>query len=36
MTTSLLIIFGGMALFVTIVGVIDVIGRRQERNSSHQ
>ena len=29
--TGLLILFGGMALVVTIIGTMDLIGRRQER-----
>jgi nitrate reductase gamma subunit len=33
MTTNLLIIFGGMALFVTIIGTMDLIGRRQQRKA---
>jgi len=34
MIPSLLILFGGMALFVTIIGTLDVIGRRQQRKAS--
>lgn len=29
--TGLLILFGGMALFVTIIGTMDLIARRQKR-----
>jgi hypothetical protein len=29
--TGFLILFGGMALVVTIVGTMDLMGRRQER-----
>jgi hypothetical protein len=36
MITSLAILFGGMALFVTIVGTMDVIGRRRQRAASAQ
>ena len=31
MVTNLLIIFGGVALFVTILLTLDMIGRRQQR-----
>jgi hypothetical protein len=34
MTTSLLIIFGGLALFGLVILAIDLIGRRQERKGS--
>lgn len=33
--TGLFILFGGMALFVTIIGIIDLIGRRQQRKAQH-
>jgi hypothetical protein len=29
--TGLLILFGGMLLFVSIIGTMDLIARRQER-----
>lgn len=29
--TGLLVLFGGMALFVTLIGTWDLIARRQER-----
>lgn len=32
--TGLLILFGGMALFVTIIGTLDLIGRRRQRKES--
>lgn len=34
--TGLLILFGGMALFVTIIGTLDLIGRRRQRRSSER
>ena len=33
---GLLILFGGMALFVTILGTLDLIGRRQQRKKSQR
>jgi hypothetical protein len=36
MNANLLIIFGIMALFVTIVGLVDIIGQRQERKQSRR
>ena len=33
--TGFLILFGGMALFVTIIGVMDLIGRRQRRKTAN-
>ena len=33
--TGLLILFGGIALIVTIVGTMDVIGRRRLRKRSN-
>jgi len=31
--TGLLILFGGIALFVGTITVLDMIGRRQQRNA---
>ena len=36
MITNLLILFGGMALFVTIIGTMDLIGRRRQRKAQNQ
>lgn len=34
--TFFLIIFGGMILFATIVGTMDLIGRRRQRKASER
>ena len=36
MTTNLLIIFGGVALFATLVTLIDAIGLRRQRKAQNQ
>jgi hypothetical protein len=36
MTTNLFVIFGGLMLFATVVGIIDIIGRRQERKEREE
>jgi hypothetical protein len=33
--TFFLVLFGGIALFVTIIGTLDLIGRRRQRQSQH-
>jgi hypothetical protein len=34
--TFFLIVFGGMIAFATIVGTVDLIGRRRQRNASER
>jgi len=34
--TGLIILFGGITLFVTIIGTLDAIGRRQQRKAQHR
>jgi hypothetical protein len=33
---GLYILFGGMILMVTIIGTLDVLGRRQRRRAKHE
>lgn len=33
--TFFLVLFGGIVLFVTIIGTLDLIGRRRQRQSQH-
>lgn len=35
MMTGLIILFGGITLFVTIIGTLDAIGRRQQRRAQN-
>ena len=30
------VMFGGILLFATIIGILDIIGRRRDRASRHQ
>jgi hypothetical protein len=33
--TGLYVLLGGMAAFATLIGMIDLIGRRQDRRAHH-